>query len=223
MRNEQTADFHRRFFYVAIQCFTHCHSKRAVFSKKKGERRISPLSAEVNVVLLHRRLSTMLPLLQKLPIFGIINVLQLIAIDCIYNFFLAENDTMSEAKVRGVVHLIEETKTFGQKGFRKRTVVLEQDNGRFPQHIPIDFVRDACESVDDLSVGDEVEIAYSLGGRRWQRDPQSEVKFFLSAEAISFKKLSASDKAAGGNEQKQDTADPNDAFAESYDEGDIPF
>ena len=27
---------------------------------------------------------------------------------------------MSNAKVRGVVHVIEETKTYGQKGFRKR-------------------------------------------------------------------------------------------------------
>jgi hypothetical protein len=27
--------------------------------------------------------------------------------------------------VRGVVHLIEETRTFGQKGFRQRLVVLE--------------------------------------------------------------------------------------------------
>ena len=32
---------------------------------------------------------------------------------------------MSDAKVSGVVHLIEETKTFGNKGFRKRLVVLE--------------------------------------------------------------------------------------------------
>ena len=130
---------------------------------------------------------------------------------------------MSEAKVRGVVHLIEETKSFGQKGFRKRTVVLEQDNGRFPQHIPIDFLRDACDAVDDLSVGDEVEISYQLGGRRWQRDPQSEVKFFLSAEAVSFKKLSASDTATSSKEPNSSAVDPNDAFAESYEEGDIPF
>jgi len=38
---------------------------------------------------------------------------------------------MSNAKVRGIVHLIEDTKSFGQKGFRKRMIVLEQQNGRF--------------------------------------------------------------------------------------------
>ncbi len=131
---------------------------------------------------------------------------------------------MSEAKVRGIVHLIEETKTFGQKGFRKRTVVLEQENGRFPNFIPLDFTRDACELADDLSVGDEIEISYLLGGRKWQKDPGSEVKFFLSAEAVSFKKLTGADKAkskAKNDDLNQDTA--NEAFSESYDEGDIPF
>ena len=38
---------------------------------------------------------------------------------------------MSDATVSGVIHLIEETKTFGNKGFRKRLVVLEQDKGSF--------------------------------------------------------------------------------------------
>lgn len=127
---------------------------------------------------------------------------------------------MSETKVRGIVHVIEETKTFG-KGFRKRLVVLEQDNGRFTNYIPIDFIRDSCDSVDGMSVGNEVEITYQLGGRKWQRDPQSETKYFLSAEAISFKVLEGGGSgAAGGGDS---TAAANDKFADSYDENDIPF
>lgn len=129
---------------------------------------------------------------------------------------------MSEAKVRGLVHLIEETKTYGQKGFRKRLVVLEQDNGRFTNFVPVEFVRDSCDTVDEMSVGNEVEIAYQLVGRKWQKDPSSEVKFFLNAEAISFKVLSGgggADAAAGGDA----AAAANDAFADSYDENDIPF
>jgi hypothetical protein len=95
---------------------------------------------------------------------------------------------MSDAIVSGTVHLIEPTKTFGQKGFRKRTVVLEQDSGqgRFVNYIPVEFIQDGCDNVDNLSVGDFVDIKYRLSGRKWQKDPQSEVKFFLSAEALSF-------------------------------------
>ncbi len=129
---------------------------------------------------------------------------------------------MSESKVRGNVHLIEETKTYGQKGFRKRLVVLEQDNGRFANFIPVDFVRDACDSVDDLNVGDEIEISYQLSGRKWQKDPGSEVKFFLSAEAVSFKILTAAGKKVAESDATEVDA-ANDAFSETYDENDIPF
>ena len=129
---------------------------------------------------------------------------------------------MSESKVSGIVHLIEETKTYGQKGFRKRLVVLEQDNGRFTNFVPVEFVRDACDTVDEMSVGNEVEISYQLVGRKWQKDPSAEVKFFLNAEAISFKVLSASNGGAAAAGGDAATA-ANDAFADSYDEKDIPF
>lgn len=127
---------------------------------------------------------------------------------------------MSEAIVSGVVHVVEETKTYGQKGFQKRLVVLEQNDGRFTNLIPLEFLRDNCGAADDLKVGDNVEVSYKLSGRKWQKDPSSEVKYFLSAEAISFKVVSSS---AGGGESHGDSPSANDAFAESYDENDIPF
>jgi len=126
---------------------------------------------------------------------------------------------MSDAKVRGVVHLIEETKTYGAKGFRKRLVVLEQEFDRFTNYIPIDFTRDDCDAVDEMNVGDEVEITYRLSGRKWQRDANSEVKFFLNAEASNFKVV------GGGKADDTAQADPNDDFdaAADYSEDDIPF
>lgn len=138
---------------------------------------------------------------------------------------------MSDAIVTGVVHLIEDTKTFGQKGFRKRLVVLEQDNGRFVNYIPVDFIQDGCDSVDELNLGDEIDITYRLSGRKWQKDPNSEVKFFLSAEAMRFKLRGASQpktKTTATASSKSSSADPNDALAETSDadqveEGNVPF
>jgi len=126
---------------------------------------------------------------------------------------------MKDSTVRGVIHLIEATKTFGQKGFRKRLVVLEQSKGTFTNFIPLEFVKDGCDAVDELGVGDEIEVTYRLSGRRWQRDEASEVKYFLSAEGLSFRRLSA-----GGQENAgpSDAVDPNDAFAEAGDD-DVPF
>ena len=124
---------------------------------------------------------------------------------------------MSETKVRGIVHLVEETKTYGQRGFRKRLVVLEQDNDRFTNYIPLEFIQDHCDSADELKVGDDVEISYRLSGRRWQKDAASEVKFFLSAEATSFKVLgpASSDTQSAVNEVFSEAA--ND------DEDEAPF
>ncbi|MEZ6133552.1 MAG: DUF3127 domain-containing protein [Pirellulaceae bacterium] len=126
---------------------------------------------------------------------------------------------MSESKVRGVVHLIEETKTYGQKGFRKRLVVLEQDNGRFQNFIPVEFLQDGCDQADALNLGSEIEVTYRLSGRKWQRDAESETKYFLSCEALNFKVL-------GGTADGQPAAgDPNDDFAEAAyeDDDEVPF
>ena len=125
---------------------------------------------------------------------------------------------MSDAKVRGKVHFIDETKTYGQSGFRKRMVVLEQDNGRFTNYIPVEFIQDSCDTVDSLNVGDEAEITYRLTGRKWQRDTNSEVKYFLNAEASSFSVLGSEPVA------DDDGAPPFDPSGEEgYDEDNVPF
>ena len=131
---------------------------------------------------------------------------------------------MGDAKVAGKVHLIEETKSYGQKGFRKRVVVLEQDKGRFANYIPVEFTHEGCDPVDQLSLGDEIEVTYQLSGRKWQRDESSEVKFFLNASASGFKLLSG----GGGGESEANTGDSvssaNDAFFEAADDSDdVPF
>lgn len=124
---------------------------------------------------------------------------------------------MSDAKVRGVVHVIEETKTYGAKGFRKRLVVLEQDKGSFVNYVPVEFTRDDCDSVDSLNVGDEVDVTYRLSGRKWQRDASSEVKYFLSAEALRFDVVGGSGGGAAAA-SRAGTASVNDAFNEIDDE-----
>lgn len=125
---------------------------------------------------------------------------------------------MSDPTVRGVVHLIEETKTYGQKGFRKRLVVLEQDNGGFTNYIPVEFIKDACDTVDEMNLGDDVEVTYRLSGRRWQKDASMEPRYFLSAEALSYKV-----HAGYGGVTGAAVEDANAALSEAVDDDDAPF
>ena len=121
---------------------------------------------------------------------------------------------MAASTVTGVVEVIEETKTFG-KGFRKRTLVLKQDGGRFTQYIPVDFILDGCDSLDELKVGQTAEVTYQLGGRKWQRDENSEVKYFLSAEARGFRVVDG--EGSGGDAADETFASSGDADEE------VPF
>ena len=124
---------------------------------------------------------------------------------------------MSQPTVRGIVHFIDSTKTYGNNGFRKRLVVLEQDKQKFTNYVPVEFVHDNCDAVDDLKVGDDVEITYRLSGRKWQKDAKSEVKYFLNAEGLSFQVVDGSSGSAN-------VSDANAAFAEaSQDEEEPPF
>jgi hypothetical protein len=120
---------------------------------------------------------------------------------------------MADATVTGQVHLIEPTKTFGQKGFRKRLVVLEQTNGRFTNYLPLDFISDACDSVDSLKVGDRISVSYRLTGRKWQRDETSEVKFFLSAEATGYQRLAGAENSPEVAESEEGDFGPDDGSA----------
>ena len=127
---------------------------------------------------------------------------------------------MSDPIVRGIVHVVEETKTYGRKDFRKRLVVLEQDTGRFPNYVPVHFIQEGCDSVDQLNVGDEVDITYRLSGRKWQRDEQSEVKFFLNAEGSKFTVVNKAGTSAGDSPAPSDTVDP---FAMVDSDEEAPF
>ncbi len=124
---------------------------------------------------------------------------------------------MSDGKIKGVVHFIDSTKTFGQKGFRKRLVVLEQNTGgRFTNYVPLEFTQDGCDRVDQLNMGDEVEVEFRLSGRKWQRDPQSEVKYFVNAEATTFKVLAG--------KAPMDESSINQQFEEvDANDEDVPF
>ena len=67
-------------------------------------------------------------------------------------------------EVSGKIKLIRETQTFGEKGFRKREMVITTSE-QYPQMLMIEFVQDKCDLLDNYSVGQDVKIAINLRGR----------------------------------------------------------
>lgn len=124
-------------------------------------------------------------------------------------------------EVQGTIKLIDETKTYGNNGFRKREVVLTTDE-QYPQHLLIEFVQEKTDLLNNFQAGQQVRISINLRGREWV-NPQGETKYFNSIQGWRIEVLQASQE-----EGDMPPVPPMEAFEpvedlkeEDYD--DLPF
>jgi len=83
-------------------------------------------------------------------------------------------------EVSGKIKWLDETKTYGNNGFRKREVVITTEE-QYPQHILVEFVQDKCDLLNAFQMGQKVKIGINLRGREWV-NPQGETKYFNSIQ-----------------------------------------
>jgi len=117
-------------------------------------------------------------------------------------------------EVVGTVILIGETQTFGEKGFRKRELVVKTDE-KYPQEIPIEFIQDGTELLDAYLTGQLVKIAVNLRGRGWT-NPQGEVKYFSSIQGWRI-------EAVEGEEKDESAPFETTTEIQKEEQGDLPF
>lgn len=126
-------------------------------------------------------------------------------------------------EVQGKIKMLDETKTFGSNGFRKREVVITTDE-QYPQHILVEFIQDKCDLLNSYAVGKDVKISINLRGREWV-NPQGETKYFNAIQGWRIESLQAEE--AGANAEIPPTP-PMDAFEPADDlneenHDDLPF
>ena len=83
-------------------------------------------------------------------------------------------------EIQGRIKLIDETKTYGSNGFRKRELVITTEE-QYPQHLLVEFIQDKTDLLDKFSVGQQVKVSINLRGREWV-NPQGETKYFNSIQ-----------------------------------------
>ena len=83
-------------------------------------------------------------------------------------------------EIQGKIKIIDEVKTYGANGFRKREIVLTTEE-QYPQHILVEFIQDRCELLNAFQVGDPVKISINIKGREWI-NPEGEAKYFNSIQ-----------------------------------------
>lgn len=121
--------------------------------------------------------------------------------------------------------MIDETKSFGANGFRKREMVVTTDE-QYPQHIMVEFTQDKCDLLNNYRVGEPVKVSINLRGREWV-NPQGETKYFNSIQGWRIEKMQPEAPQQGYQQAPQAPA-VNDAFEpannfKEEDHDDLPF
>ena len=70
-------------------------------------------------------------------------------------------------ELAGVVKLVQEVETFKEGSFTKRGVVITVEDGKFPQDILLEFVQDKVSLLEDVKVGDDVQVTFDIRGREY--------------------------------------------------------
>lgn len=141
------------------------------------------------------------------------------------------NKKQTIMEVSGRIKMIDETKSFGANGFRKREMVVTTDE-QYPQHIMIEFTQDKCDLLNTYRVGEPVKVSINLRGREWV-NPQGETKYFNSIQGWRIEKQQADMPAQQGYPQQgyqqappaptaQDSFQPATNYREE-EHDDLPF
>lgn len=73
---------------------------------------------------------------------------------------------MAKYELTGAVRLIHDTQTFAS-GFAKREFVVETE-GKYPQLIKLECVKDGVKHLDGIRVNDVVDVAFDIRGSEYK-------------------------------------------------------
>ena len=96
---------------------------------------------------------------------------------------------MSNLSVEGKVKRIHDEQVISDR-FKKREFVIETEE-QYPQFLMFQLVQDKTNLIDQVKIGDKVEVFFNLRGREWQRDPSAEIKVFNTLDAWRIQKVEA--------------------------------
>jgi hypothetical protein len=118
-------------------------------------------------------------------------------------------------ELTGTLKQLMDLQTFAS-GFTKREFVIEVQDGKYPQMIKFECVKDKTAILDGLAIGDEITVTFDIRGNEFKE------RFYVNLVAW---KLS---KGGGSSDTPQQSAPASSSFDEQFDNepddsDDIPF
>lgn len=102
-----------------------------------------------------------------------------------------------------------EVKVYGEKGFRKREIIIKTTNDQYEQTLLIELHQDNVDLVKGLNKGDIINVKINIQGREWV-NPQGETKVFNSLVGWNIEKVQAPAQAPADDKYTIDDQDPDD-------------
>ena len=73
---------------------------------------------------------------------------------------------MDKAEIIGKVYFKSEVETIGVNQMKKQILVVETDS-QYPQKLPIEFIKDKCELLNNLKIGQQVNVSVNVRGNEY--------------------------------------------------------
>lgn len=120
--------------------------------------------------------------------------------------------------IKGKVHEISPVVTVSDK-FKKRELIIEYaENPTYPEFLKFEATQDKVNILDNVKVGDQVEVFFNLRGRPWT-NKEGVTTYFNSLVVWRVNALAAGESAAVSTPAYAAPAD----ISSSADDDDLPF
>ncbi|MDF1825377.1 MAG: DUF3127 domain-containing protein [Verrucomicrobiales bacterium] len=126
-------------------------------------------------------------------------------------------------EIEGTVKVISEIQTFAS-GFSKREFVVEVEDGKYPQSIKFECVKERTSMTDGLSIGDSVKVNFDIRGNEYNG------KYYVNLNAWKLEKAGGAQGApadpgagfGGADSPPAHLSEPPADYGKESDD-DIPF
>lgn len=119
-------------------------------------------------------------------------------------------------EIKGKVYEVSATQQVTES-LKKRELILEYiENPQYPEYLKFEAIQDRCALLDNVKVGDDVEVFFNLRGRPWT-DKTGKKTYFNSLQLWKINALSSA-----GTGATPEYAAPAD-ISSTPDDDDLPF
>jgi hypothetical protein len=120
-------------------------------------------------------------------------------------------------EVKGKVHEVSPTQQVTDS-LKKRELIIEYvENPQYPEYLKFEAIQDRCALMDNVKIGDDVEVFFNLKGRPWT-DKTGKKSYFNSLQLWKINVL-----AGAGAASTPEYAAPAADISSSSDDDDLPF